>query len=104
MRPPNRFEREATERDEEADRGPDTFKFDAMEEEAFETNPSRRPAESMEKRTEPAEFPNCRKSPVAFAVEEAKMRTVGVEVPRSSSNALGFKYVDAPKTRASAAS
>ena len=99
-----RVEAPATMREEEALKGPDTFKFDAMEEEALETNPSRRPAESMEKRTVPAEFPNCRKSPVADGVEEAKMRTVGVEVPRSSSNALGFKYVDAPKTMASAVS
>ena len=34
----------------------------------------------------PAEFTNCKKLPVAFAVEEAKINLVCVEVPESSSN------------------
>src|SRR3989338_6893040 len=63
--------------------------------------PAKAPVESMEKSSPPAELTNCRKSPVAEGVLEAKMSTVGVEVPRSSRRALGFRYVEAPRTRAS---
>src|SRR3989338_6391305 len=63
--------------------------------------PAKAPVESMEKSSPPAELTNCRKSPVAEGELEAKMSTVGVEVPRSSRRALGFRYVEAPRTRAS---
>ena len=57
---------------------------------AVDTNPVIAPALFTEKSFVPAEFTNLRKSPVPFAVDEAWMKMVSVDVPASARSAFGI--------------
>ena len=71
------------------------FKAPDTVEEAWEMNP---PPESTEKSDPPVELVKRRKSPVAFAVDEACIRMVSVEVPaRARRDCAASKYpVESP--------